>query len=35
MVAAMLVRPLLYIPYFMSGRWLRIRMFSHEPAPRH
>jgi putative MATE family efflux protein len=40
MVAAMLARPILYLPYFLSGRWLRIRMFSHEsmprePAPRH
>jgi Na+-driven multidrug efflux pump len=35
MVASMVARPLLYLPYFKSGRWLRIRMFAHEPAPRH
>jgi putative MATE family efflux protein len=33
MVAAMIARPLLFVPYFRSGRWLRIRMFAHEPAP--
>ncbi len=33
MVAAMIARPLLFLPYFKSGRWLRIRMFSHEPGP--
>lgn len=35
MVAAMLARPILYVPYFLSGRWLRIRMFAHEPLARH
>jgi putative MATE family efflux protein len=35
MVVAMIARPLLFLPYFKSGRWLRIRMFAHEPAPRH
>ncbi|MBM2812628.1 MAG: family efflux transporter, partial [Chloroflexi bacterium] len=35
MVAAMLVRPLLYIPYFLSGRWLRHRLFSHERRGGH
>jgi putative MATE family efflux protein len=35
MVIAMLARPLLYLPYFKSGRWLRIRMFSHERVASH
>ncbi|MBM2810051.1 MAG: efflux family protein [Chloroflexi bacterium] len=35
MVASMLARPILYVPYFISGRWLRIHMFSRERVPRH
>jgi Na+-driven multidrug efflux pump len=30
MVASMLARPILYVPYFLAGRWLRVRLFAHE-----
>jgi putative MATE family efflux protein len=30
MVASLVARPLLYVPYFLSGRWLRIRLFGNE-----
>jgi len=30
MVASMLARPILYVPYFFAGRWLRVRLFAHE-----
>ena len=32
MLAVMLVRPLLYVPYYYSGRWMRARVFD-EPEP--
>ncbi|MBM2810270.1 MAG: hypothetical protein HW416_1029 [Chloroflexi bacterium] len=35
MVASMLARPIFYVPYFLSGRWLRIRMFAHERTHHH
>lgn len=31
MLVPMLVRPLVFIPYFFSNHWLRIRLFSSEP----
>jgi putative MATE family efflux protein len=30
MVVSMIARPILYVPYFLSGRWLRVRMFAQE-----
>ena len=30
MVASMVARPILYVPYFFAGRWLRVRLFSSE-----
>jgi putative MATE family efflux protein len=32
MVIALLFRPIAFIPYFLSGRWLRIRLFDSEPV---
>lgn len=34
MVASMLARPILYVPYFIAGRWLRVRLFSQEVGRR-
>ena len=31
MGAVLIIRPLAYIPYFLSGRWLRVKLYSHEP----
>lgn len=28
MVIPMLVRPFIYVPYYLSGRWMRVRVFS-------
>jgi Na+-driven multidrug efflux pump len=33
MTAAMFARLVFYIPYFFSGRWLRVRLFSQEDTP--
>ena len=32
LVTPMLARPLFFIPYFYSGRWLRVRVFAQEPS---
>ncbi len=32
MLVAMVVRPLIYVPYFYWGRWMRVRVFD-EPEP--
>ena len=32
MLATMLVRPLIYVPYYYWGRWMRVRVFD-EPEP--
>jgi Na+-driven multidrug efflux pump len=31
--AAMLARPVFHIPYFLSGRWMRARVFAPPPDP--
>ena len=30
MAGVLIIRPLAYIPYYLSGRYLKIRLFAHE-----
>lgn len=32
MVVPLLLRPFVFVPYFRSGRWLRVRLFASEPV---
>jgi putative MATE family efflux protein len=33
MLATLLIRPVAYIPYFLNGSWLKVRLFAHERIP--
>lgn len=32
MSAVLIIRPMMYVPLYLSERWLHVRVFAHDPA---